>query len=88
MKMLTVLVLTLSLVGCDESPQQQEPSYQRFILVPHPQAIKPSIPDGALALDTKSGQLCYTVGGSYTEGFPAIDMCVTLSSKHLMPGER
>lgn len=52
--------------------------YQRFVLVPDTTKIGDHIPPGGLALDTKTGQLCYTVGGPYTSGFPAIDMCTVL----------
>ena len=52
--------------------------YQRFVLVPNTSEISKAIPSGALALDTKSGHLCYTVPGSFTSGFPSIHMCEAL----------
>ena len=64
----------LSLTGCHEHTHQT-PGYQRFVLVPNPSEINKNIPAGGLALDTKTGQVCYTVGGNYTSEFPAIDMC-------------
>ena len=75
-----LLPLLLLILGC-ETPKPAAP-YQRFILVPHPSVINADIPDGGLALDTKTGQLCYTVGGAYTSGFPAMDMCVDVLKNH------
>jgi hypothetical protein len=74
-------VLALSLTGC-QRPNRHAGQYQRFILVPNPSEINKNIPAGALALDTKTGQLCYTVGGNFTSQFPAIDMCTKVLEVH------
>jgi hypothetical protein len=71
-----VLVLT----GC--SATSSSTRYQRFVLVPDPSQISKDIPAGALALDTKTGQLCYTVGGSFTSESPSIEMCTALAKNH------
>ena len=54
---------------------------QRFVLVADPSQISKDIPAGALALDTQTGQLCYTVQGAFTSGSPAIGMCSALAKK-------
>jgi len=53
----------------------------RFVLVADPSGISKDIPAGALALDTTTGQLCYTVQGAFTSGSPAIGMCSALVKK-------
>ena len=54
---------------------------QRFVLVADPSQISKDIPAGALALDTQTGQLCYTVQGAFTAGSPGIGMCTALAKK-------
>jgi hypothetical protein len=78
MKRLVVVLCFASLIltGCEQSAPIVP--YQRFVLVPDTSKIGDHIPPGGLALDTMTGQLCYTVGGPYTSGFPAIDMCTAL----------
>jgi hypothetical protein len=49
--------------------------------VPNPSEIQKDIPAGAL--DAKTGQLCYMVGGNFTSGFPAIDMCTKVREGNL-----
>jgi|HubBroStandDraft_3_1064219.scaffolds.fasta_scaffold913105_1 hypothetical protein len=69
----------IALTGCaSHASHGPIAQYQRFVLVPDTSKIGDHIPPGGLALDTKTGQLCYTVGGPYTSGFPAIDMCTVL----------
>jgi len=80
MKSLPAALLMLMLVGCNAKHPQS--GYQRFVLVPNPSEIRDDIPSGALALDTKTGQLCYTVGGHFTNELPAIDMCAQLYENH------
>jgi hypothetical protein len=75
-------VLAILLTGCAHSLDDSRTGYQRFVLVPNPSEISKDIPAGALALDTKTGQLCYTVGGSFTSGSPAMDMCSTTYKDH------
>jgi hypothetical protein len=82
MKRKSVILSSLGLLvltGCAKPAPIQ---YQRFVIVPDTTKIGEHIPPGALALDTKTGQLCYTVGGPYTTGFPAIDMCTALYRLH------
>jgi len=74
------LALVLVLTGC--SAASSSIRYQRFVLVSDPSQISKDIPAGALALDTKTGELCYTVGGSFTSGSPAIKMCAALAKDH------
>jgi hypothetical protein len=83
MRRKSIILFSLGLValtGCATNPPIAQ--YQRFVLVPDTTKIGEHIPPGALALDTKTGQLCYTVGGPYTSGFPAIDMCTDLYRLH------
>jgi hypothetical protein len=51
------------------------------VLVADPSRISKDIPAGALALDTTTGQLCYTVQGAFTAGSPSIGMCSALVKK-------
>jgi hypothetical protein len=82
MRTLGIFVLFGFLVGCG-GKALKSPEYQRFVLVPDPSQIKKDIPDGALALDTKTGQLCYTVGGFFvTNGTPRMDMCTEVYRLH------
>ena len=81
-KLPSACAVLLCLVGCSRPEAHQEPQYQRFVLVPNPSGINKDIPAGALALDTKTGLLCYTVGGSYTSELPAMDMCVDTLKNH------
>jgi len=69
----------LVLTGCLASSADNEG--QRFVLVADPSGISKDIPAGALALDTKTGQLCYTVQGSFTAGSQGIGMCSALVKK-------
>jgi hypothetical protein len=46
-----------------------------------PAGISDKIPNGALALDTRTGQLCYTISGNFT-GSPALPMCSDLARKN------
>lgn len=78
--MIPLLGLIVMSTGCASNKPIAQ--YQRFVLVPDTTKIGDHIPPGGLALDTKTGQLCYTVGGPYTSGFPAIDMCVDLYRLH------
>jgi hypothetical protein len=81
MKNLGIFVLFGFLVGCESGPKSR--GYQRFVLVPDPSQVKKDIPAGALALDTKTGQLCYTVGGFFaTNGTPRMDMCTEVYRLH------
>jgi len=82
MKKLGIFVFFCFMIGCgNETPKSQ--GYQRFVLVPDPAQIKKDIPSGALALDTKTGQLCYTVGGFFaTNGTPRMDMCTEVYRLH------
>ncbi len=71
--------LVLFLLGCSASGSNIHG--QRFVLVPDPSGIAKDIPVGALALDTQTGQLCYTISGSFTAASPAIAMCSALARK-------
>jgi hypothetical protein len=74
MKTVVLAGMLLCLAGCKHEPGPPL-TYQRFVLVPNPSGVNKDVPAGALALDTKTGLLCYTVGGDYKDEFPAIDMC-------------
>ena len=73
------LALVVVLMGCSAS--SSEVHGQRFVLVQDPSGISKDIPAGALALDTQTGQLCYTVQGTFTAGSPSIGMCSALTKK-------
>jgi hypothetical protein len=73
--MKVLCMLALLLMGCGRPAPHHETQYQRFVLVPDPSQINKDIPAGALALDTKTGIVCYTVGGQYTSEYPSIEMC-------------
>jgi hypothetical protein len=78
-------VAALALVacsGCADHPVQYTSHFQRFILIPQPAQIKAGAPESSIALDTQTGQLCYTVGGNFTAGLPAIDMCTEILKYH------
>ena len=82
LKLILANLVRAVLAGCHSTPHPHGGSYQRFVLVPNPPEIRKDIPAGALALDTKTGQLCYTVGGPFTSEVPALDMCATLYENH------
>jgi hypothetical protein len=69
----------LLLAGCSGS--NSEITEQRFVLVPDPTGINKNIPAGALALDTKTGQLCFTVSGGFMASVPSIESCAKQSSR-------
>jgi hypothetical protein len=73
------LSLLVVLVGCSASSADNKG--QRFVLVADPSGISKDIPAGALALDTQTGQLCYTVQGAFTSGTQGIGMCSVLVKK-------
>jgi hypothetical protein len=73
------LTLLVVLTGCLASSAENHG--QRFVLVADPSQISKDIPAGALALDTQTGQLCYTVQGAFTSGSPGIGMCTALGKK-------
>ncbi|HTF70962.1 MAG TPA: hypothetical protein VK638_50670, partial [Edaphobacter sp.] len=79
-KMLAMMAILL-LAGCQAKPGSTLVS-QRFVLIPNPSNVNKNIPEGALALDTKTGQLCYTVGGPFTSESPAMDLCADLFQRH------
>jgi len=79
---LIALACVLLLSGCSAS--EADIKSQRFVLVPDP-GISKDIPPGALALDTQTGQLCYTVSGPWTSGSPAIDLCSKLLKSQSKP---
>lgn len=73
------LSLLVVLTGCSAASADNQG--QRFVLVADPSGISKDIPAGALALDTQTGQLCYTVQGAFTAGSPGIGMCTALAKK-------
>ena len=80
---LIALACVLLLSGCSAS--EADINYQRFVLLPDPSGIAKDIPPGALALDTQTGQLCYTVSGPWTSGSPAMDLCSKLLKSQSKP---
>jgi hypothetical protein len=84
MEKIPLLVAFAALLLCSgcSKPLARGARFQRFVLLEHPSQIKKDIPDGALALDTQTGQLCYTVGGDFTSGYPAMDMCAIVAENH------
>jgi hypothetical protein len=74
------LVGLMVLVGCSASSSEVHTG--RFVLVPEPAGLsKDTIPAGAVALDTQTGQLCFTVQGSFVANTPGIGMCSELAKK-------
>ena len=73
------LAFVVLLTGCLASSADNQG--QRFVLVADPSGISKDIPAGALAMDTETGQLCYTVQGTFTAGAPSIGMCSALVKK-------
>jgi|GEM_PF-3652406 len=70
--------LLLPLAGCSATSVI---TGQRFVLVNDPTGISDKIPSGALAMDTRTGQLCYTIAGT-SAGAPALPMCTDLAKKN------
>ncbi|MEG9432495.1 hypothetical protein [Terriglobus sp. ADX1] len=70
--------MLLLLAGCSATSVV---AGQRFVLVNDPTGISDKIPSGALALDTRTGQLCYTISGT-SAGAPALPMCSDLARKN------
>lgn len=66
----------LLLAGCNATKIDS----QRFTLVNDTTGISDKIPSGALALDTKTGQLCYTLKGDFTSSYP-LPMCSKLANE-------
>jgi hypothetical protein len=73
------LAFVVLLTGCLASSADNHSP--RFVLVADPSGISKDIPAGALALDTTTGQLCYTFQGAFTAGSPSIGMCSALVKK-------
>jgi hypothetical protein len=73
------LAFVVLLTGCLASSADNHSP--RFVLVADPSGISKDIPAGALAMDTETGQLCYTVQGGFTAGAPSIGMCSALVKK-------
>ena len=82
---LTGLFALVVLVGCSASGSDIHG--QRFVLVTDPSGIAKDIPVGALALDTQTGVLCYTVAGAFTSGTPGVGMCSDLAKKKTGSGK-
>ncbi len=70
--------LLLPLAGCSATSVI---TGQRFVLVNDPSGISDKIPVGTLAMDTRTGQLCYTISGN-AAGAPALPMCTDLAKKN------
>jgi hypothetical protein len=71
---LLALSLIISVVGCEHAPVPPTPSivpprpnpYQRFIPMPRQPENLGGVPwSGAFALDTKTGQICFTYPGEF-----------------------
>jgi hypothetical protein len=76
MRAAAVSVTLLFLTGCIGS--NSSTSGQRFVLLPDTSGIAQNIPAGALALDTRTGQVCFTTSGSFTAAAPQIMPCKSL----------
>jgi hypothetical protein len=60
LRLIIASILTLALAGCEQAPQIIKPPYQRFVPVPREPNLTGLPWSGAFALDTKTGQLCWT----------------------------
>jgi hypothetical protein len=78
-----VAVILQQSSGCDQTqtasvPQKPAP-YQRFIPMPRQPADLSGVPwSGAFALDTKTGQLCFTYIGTFAEPWNSLPQCLDL----------
>ncbi len=70
--------LLLPMAGCSATSVIAS---QRFVLVNDPTGISDKIPSSALALDTRTGQLCYTLPGDFTNSRP-LPLCSDLARKN------
>jgi hypothetical protein len=90
MRFVPVLVVCLLLLACDQKPTPvaAAPSattpaavpYQRFVPVPRQPDNVQGVPwSGAFALDTKTGNLCFTYGkGNFPKNWQGIPECFEL----------
>jgi uncharacterized protein YcfL len=86
MRSLMLCASLLLLTGCMGS--EAYVTSQHFTLVPDTSGISKDIPAGALALDTRSGQLCFTLAGSFQAAAPAIPSCESLAQKDTSNSKR
>jgi uncharacterized lipoprotein YajG len=83
-KFLALVVSILILSSCAQQPPPQivKQPYQRFVPVPRQPADLMGLPwSGAFALDTKSGQLCWTYdvkNSSQSDMWPVLPYCSAL----------
>ncbi len=80
--MVRSLVLCASLLlltGCSAS--EAYVTSQHFTLVPDTTGISKDLPAGSLALDTRTGQLCFTLTGAFQASAPEIPTCASLADK-------
>jgi hypothetical protein len=70
-----VLVLLTGCIGSNSHVEEQ-----RFVLLQDTSGISNDIPAGTLALDTRTGQLCFTTTGNFTAAAPQIVTCKSLSA--------
>jgi hypothetical protein len=85
MKPLAALLTVVVLAGCDQakteqkpdSPKQPSPHYQRFVPI-QPSHVNGVPWHGALALDTKTGQLCTTYPLVNNKDWDALPTCEQL----------
>jgi hypothetical protein len=81
--MATPLLVCLAFTGCNYVGQNNppRPRYQRFVPVPREGAAAGMPWSGAFALDTKTGQLCWTYKGMTNDSnapWPNLPDCMTL----------
>jgi hypothetical protein len=79
----TVFLACLALAACNYVGQNNppRPHYQRFVPVPREETSAGMPRSAAFALDTKTGQLCWTYKGISSEGnaqIPGLPDCTTL----------
>lgn len=74
-------IMTLAIIGCSHTAHVSSKSYQRF--VPIPANTSEGIPwNGYFALDTKTGQVCWTVPAPHPPTqFGTLPNCVDLAAK-------
>jgi hypothetical protein len=82
LRMMRTLLLSASLLVLTGCAGNNVHTYsQRFTLLPDTTGIAKGVPAGALALDTRTGQLCFTTTGDFQTSAPSIPTCLSLHNK-------
>ena len=71
----------ITFFGWRSSVSSSHNSGQRFVLVANASQIRPDIPADAVAMDTKTGELCWTMRGAFTMGDINMELCEILAKE-------